>query len=133
MTKSEEILARKARYDRVERVVDELGRTVGVKRLKPSQQVRIQELAPGLEGTTKVTDDASGKTFDVPRASPLIMAAAVVEIDGSPVPFPKTRAELDAVLDMLDQEGLQAIATALTTLGTPEAGTEGQEGDLAKN
>ena len=133
MTKSDEIQARQAKYNRIERVTDSLGRTIGVRRLKPSQQIRIQELAPGLEGTTTVVDEKTGKTFDIPKSSPLIFAASVAEVDGSPFTFPKTRGELDAVLDMLDDEGLAAVVEALGKLSADED-TEGTGGsEAAKN
>ena len=109
MTKSEEILARKAKYDRIEREADALGRVLGVKRLKPSEQARLQEL------TTMRGDDLA----------PFAVAAAVREIDDVPVPFPKSRGELDAMLDSLDAEGLTAAITALNRLMTEEEPAEG--------
>ena len=115
MSKSEEILARRARYDRVERHADAFGRVIGVKRLKPAQQIHIEEMAPGLTGDNDI-QTTEGGTISIPRRAPLILAASAVEIDGSPLVFPKTRAELDARLDMLDAEGLEAIGTALGRL-----------------
>jgi hypothetical protein len=137
-TKTDDILARKAKYDRVERVVDTLGRTIGVKRLKPSQQLHVQELAPALDGVTTVVDEDPespnfGKSFDVPKSSPLIMAASVVEIDSSPIAFPKTRAELNSVLDLLDSEGLSAVSEALSALSKAESGVTVDVAATAKN
>lgn len=127
MSKSEDIQARRAKYDRVERVVDELGRTIGVKILKPSQQIRVQEFAPTLEGTTTVVDEdrdspTFGKSYEVPKTSPLIMAASVVEIDDIPCSFPKNRAELDAILDRLDGEGLAAVSEGLARFAPKQEG-----------
>jgi hypothetical protein len=138
VTKSEEVLARRAKYDRVERVVDALDRTIGVKLLKPSQQIKVQEFAPALEGTRSVVDedpksDTFGKVYEVPKSSPLIMAASVVEIDGSPLSFPRNRAELDAVLDMLDEEGLAAVAEGLARFSPPKDAETAGGSEAAKN
>lgn len=115
MTASEEILARQERYNRIERATDKLGRLIGVRRLKPSQQLRIQEMAPGLEGGMSVTMQTSDgeQKVEIPRNSPLIIAASVCEIDSTPISFAKTRPELDSILDRLDTEGLAAAGEAL--------------------
>lgn len=126
MSKSEEILARKAKYDRVEREADAYGRLFGVKRLKPSQQLRIQEMAPGLAGETTVAGE-DGKDVSVPKILPLLLAAAVVEIDGSPLTFPRNRAELDSVLDMLEDTGMAAVAKALSRFGADDVSDAGAQ------
>ena len=115
MTASQEILARQERYNRIERATDSTGRMIGVRRLKPSQQLRVQEMAPGLDGAVSVTvESADGnRVIEIPRNSPLVIAASVCEIDSSPIPFAKSRAELDAILDRLDTEGLAAAGEAL--------------------
>jgi hypothetical protein len=38
----------------------------------------------------------------------MLIAASVRAIDDAPIPFPKSRAELDATLDALAEEGLTA-------------------------
>lgn len=127
MSASEEITQR---YNKVERELDALGRTIGVKRLKPSQQIKLQGMTPDLDGESEQVDKASGKTIAVSNRAPAFIAASVVEIDGAPIPFPKTRAELDSMLDALDSEGLEAAATAMARL----MGGEEQGGiDAAKN
>lgn len=132
VTKSEDILARKAKYDRIERVTDKTGRVIGVHRLKPSQQLRIQELAPGLDGMTTMTDESTGKTISVPKITPLAIAASVAEIDGSPFPFPRSRGELDMMIDVLDDEGLTAAAAGLANLSSDDSdGADNKES--AKN
>ena len=40
----------KERYTKIEREIDTFGRTIGVKKLKPSQQVRVQEFSSALDG-----------------------------------------------------------------------------------
>ena len=136
MSKSDEIAARAAKYNRVERVSDSLGRVIGVRRLKPSQQLKVAEFAGNLTGTVTMTDDRSGKSIEVPRRFPLMIAAAVCEIDETPVPFPKTRAELDAVLDVLDEEGMAAVVEAFGKINeenTAQAESLKDEAELAKN
>ena len=136
MSKSDEIAARAAKYNRVERVSDSLGRVIGVRRLKPSQQLKVEELAGNLTGTVTMTDDRTGATVEVPRRFPLMIAAAVCEIDETPVPFPKTRAELDAVLDVLDEEGMAAVVEAFGKINeenTAQAESLKDEAELAKN
>jgi hypothetical protein len=131
MTASEEILARKERYNRIERASDSFGRMIGVRRLKPSQQLRVQEMAPGLDGAMSVTAETKDgvQQIEIPRNSPLIIAASVCEIDSAPIPFPKNRAELDAVLDRLDNEGLAAAGTAMAAFIDEEVNPK----EIAKN
>ena len=94
MLASEEILAR---YKKTVSKIDSLDRTITVGKLKPSQQVQVMTLA------------------DTDLRAPLnIMqiAAAVRKIDDVPYPFPKSKAELMAVVDVLDDEGLAAALEA---------------------
>ena len=128
MSKSDEIAARAAKYNRIERVSDSLGRVIGVRRLKPSQQLKVEEYSSDLTGVQTFTDDETGKQIEVPRRTILFYAAAVCEIDDTPLPFPRNRGELDAVLDRLDDEGLTAVSSALVKLAA-SLKTEGREGD----
>jgi hypothetical protein len=93
-TASEEILARRAQYDRIEREADALGRIIGVKRLKPSQQIKVEEMAPGLSGTSDFKNEA-GEMVAVSRRAPLMLAASVREIDSVPVRL--TRSSIDLI------------------------------------
>jgi hypothetical protein len=138
MTKSEEILAKRASLNEIVRVTDVLGRLIGVKRLKPSQQLKIEEMSPNLSGMTDILVDAeTGKTAQVPKRMPLIFAASVCEIDQRPLTFPKNRGELDSVLDMLDEEGIAAVADAFGKIiaKSVDVDTEVNQDpvDLAKN
>lgn len=132
-TASEEILARKERYNRIERATDSTGRLIGVRRLKPSQQLRIQEMAPGLDGSMSVTIESTDgdRKIEIPRNSPLVIAAAVCEIESQPISFAKSRAELDAILDRLDTEGLAAAGEALAKFA--DENTEVDVKEEAKN
>jgi hypothetical protein len=115
-TKSDEIQARKDRYLKIERVVDKLGRTLGLRRLKPTQKTKIKGMAPDLAGFDKITDEKTGNTVEIPRWGELLIVASVCEIDGTPIPFPKNRAELDAIHDRLDDEGLEAAGKVFLEL-----------------
>ena len=125
MTPSEEIVKR---YSRIEKAADELGRVIGVHRLKVSQQAKVAEMTPQLDGESEIKTtlpDGSEKTFRIARRGVLMVAASVCEIDGIPIPFAKTRFELDAIADALDQEGLAAAMKALEKFNPKVA--EGEE------
>jgi hypothetical protein len=127
-TASEDILARAAKYNRIEFHPDELGRLIGVKQLKLSEQLKIQEMAPGLEGST-LTEGEDGKMIELPKTLPLIMAASVRKIDDQDIPFPRDRRSLDAILDRLDSEGLAAAGAALGKFMPKKAKVEGDESE----
>jgi hypothetical protein len=118
-----------SRYNRVEREADSLGRIIGVRRLRPSQQTKLVELTPALEGDSEMTvlDEKTGleKTIGVSRRLQLTLAAAVCEVDGNPYPFVRTRGELDAVYDTLDREGIEAAMIAYARLFPTQA--QGEE------
>lgn len=127
-TASEDIIARAAKYNRIEFHPDESGRLIGVKQLKLSEQLKIQEMAPGLEGTT-LTEGDDGKMIELPKTLPLIMAASVRKIDDQDIPFPKDRRSLDAILDRLDTEGLAAAGIALGKFMPKKAAVDGDAGE----
>jgi hypothetical protein len=122
-TASETILAR---YAKIEREADDFGRMIGVKRLRSSEVTKVDEMSPGLDGVIPVTDSDTGKIVEIPKRSRLYVAASVREIDGNAMPFPRNRAELDAVVDALDDEGFIAASKALGRLAPSnnETGTE---------
>jgi hypothetical protein len=126
MLQSEVIIAR---YKRVEKEADELGRLIGVRRLKPSEQTKVAGYTSDLSGSDELTAPDGRKIF-MPHRMPLAVAAAVCEIDGQPIPFAKSRAELDAIFDRLDEEGLAAASRAIARLQV-DAVTDPK--DTAKN
>ena len=108
------------KYAKSESVADELGRILRVQRLDPSQKLAI------LEMTDSQREDVILQ---------LILTASVRFVDDIAVPFPKTRAELNMTMRMLDEEGLQAVVKAYEKLagvsqeealrlGEPSAKTE---------
>ena len=116
MTPTEEYVSR---YKKIERCADKLGRSIVVGRLRISQQIRISEMTPGLDGDTEITS-SEGNTVFIPRRALPLLAASVRDIDGSPIPFPRTRAELDAIMDRLEEPGFAAILQATTSLNAVE-------------
>jgi hypothetical protein len=121
-----ELELRKARYSKVEREVDSLGRIVGVRRLKLSEQTRLTAMTPDLGGMDEVQNPAvAGATMLVSQRSQYYLVAMVCEISNNPIPFARNRGELDAILDRLDIEGLTAAGIAAGRL----LGTETDEGD----
>lgn len=104
-----------ARYSQVEKEADAFGRVIGVRRLKPSEQVKIAGMCADLTGSEEVMSD-DGEKLLIPHRMPLMIAAAVCLIDEVRIPFPRSRGELDAIYDRLDSEGLSAASAAIGRL-----------------
>jgi hypothetical protein len=113
MNESERFLNR---YKQVEKEADALGRLIGVRRLKPSEQTKIVGMTPDLSGGEDVMHPITGEKVTVSNRMALMVAAAVCLIDESPIPFPRNRGELDAIYDRLDREGLGAASVAIARL-----------------
>lgn len=113
-TASEEILNR---YKKKETVADKFGRLVTVRRLRMHEQMRIVEFS-------------DSEKENVARI--MFTIGSVVEVDGQIYPFPKSRAELDANMSLLDEEGLAAASEALRRLQALD-GDVGADSDAAKN
>jgi hypothetical protein len=52
---------------------------------------------------------------NAPYLGMAMLACSCTEVDGVPLPFPSRESEVDAAIARLDDEGLEAIATALVT------------------
>lgn len=109
-----------ARYSEVAKEVDEFGRIIGVRRLKPSEQTKIAGFTSELAGYDEMTSE-KGVKVQVPHRMPLLLASAVCMIDDAHIPFPRNRGELDAIVDRLDTEGLSAAGKAWIRLSPNEA------------
>jgi hypothetical protein len=124
-----------ARYSTVEKEADKLGRIIGVRRLKPSEQTKISGMCSDLTGSEEVVADDTGEKIFIPHRMPLLIAASVcliIDYEGEKrIPFPRNRAELDAIYDRLDVEGLTAASTAMGRLNQTEKIVEPK--DEAKN
>jgi len=115
-----------ARYKATEREADLLGRLISVRRLRPSEQAKLTGMTSDLTGfdEAEVVDEETGETkkLQIPHRVPFLVSAAVSEIDGVYIPFPRSRGELDAIYDRLDIEGITAAAKALARLTTSMGG-----------
>lgn len=113
---------KRARYTAIEREPDAMGRVIGVRRLRPSEQMKISGLTPELVGSDEIeavdpdTGEKTGEQIKVSHRLPLQVAASVCEIDRVYIPFPKSRGELDAIFDRLDLEGMSAAMKAFARL-----------------
>ena len=123
--------AKIARYNRIEREADKWGRIIGVRQLKLSERSKISRMTADLTGVDEVPNTVTGEIMRVPHSLTHFLAAAVCEIDQAPIPLPRNRAELDAILDRLDNEGIAAATTALVRLTDAQAATDPK--DEAKN
>lgn len=119
-TESEVILAR---YKTVEKEADSLGRLIGVRRLKPSEQTKIAGMTPELTGYDEAVGP-DGNKIQISHRAPLVLAASVCMINDTPISFPRNRGELDAIYDRLDAEGLTAAGAAFGRLAesAPDVG-----------
>jgi hypothetical protein len=112
----------KERYKQIEREADSIGRIIGVRRLKPSEYAKVLGMTEDLEGFSEmeIVNDETGERsmMQLPHRGTHMIAASVCEIkspDDSHAgvfTFPRNRAELDAVLDRLDMEGIAAAGKA---------------------
>lgn len=117
LTESE---VRFARYNQIEKEADGVGRLIGVRRLKPSEQTKLSGMTSELTGYDRVVNE-KGEQVDVPHRAPLMLASSVCLIVDEAgvevrIPFPANRAELDAIYDRLDIEGLIAAGKATERL-----------------
>lgn len=129
---SSELEIRRARYSKVEREVDSLGRIIGVRRLKLSEQTKLTAMTPDLGGIDEVQNpEIPGHTMLVNQRAQYFLVAMVCEIAGAPIPFARNRAELDSILDRLDIEGLTAAGIACGRLFDGENSED--KTDKAKN
>jgi hypothetical protein len=120
-----------ARYRAIEKEPDDFGRVIGVRRLKPSEQARLSGMTADVTGSEKV-QAADGIEVEVSHRFPFLVAASVSLIDEVHIPFPKNRGELDAMLDRLDTEGIEAAGKAMVRL-TSKADTPENPKDETKN
>ena len=128
---SDEVEFRRARYAHVEQEMDVLGRMIGVRRLKLSERTRLVAMTPDLGGMDEM-QRPDGTVMLAPQRSQYFIVAMVCQINDTRFPFPRNRGELDAILDRLDQEGLDAAAVAVNRI-LGEDTEDGDQIDKAKN
>jgi hypothetical protein len=126
----------KERYRETAKAADAQGRIITVGRLKVSQKLRISGMTQDLEGSYEVKAP-NGTMVEIPRRAQPMLAAMVRQIDDFVCTFPRNRAELDAMMDVLDDEGFTAIMEANSRLNpaplTAVDGDEESRADQLKN
>lgn len=90
-------------------VPDPSGRQIGVRRILPLDRMRLFEV---------VGPDNSKNEAYLGYAS---LAFHVSSIDGDPVPRPATKAQLEALVQRLGDDGLTAVGEAVAALYEPPA------------
>ena len=126
MTPSQEYLDR---YKKIERKADSFGRIIGVGRLRESQKLRIVGMTGDLDGSEKLKGP-DGVEFEVSHRTKPMLAAMVREIDGQHYPVQRNRAELDALIDKLDEPGFTAIVDAISVLNGTLPASQNEDVDV---
>jgi hypothetical protein len=83
--------------NRIEYVVDDLGRNLGFTRWNAKLRRRVIKVISAEQGA---------KNEYVFMA---MVVCSCVSIDGTPVPFPVSELQVDALVDRLEQEGINAL------------------------
>lgn len=120
-TPSAGIIAAAAALEQVT-VTDARGRKLTLARLGPLKKTRLLRLMG--------PDDAR----NMPLVGYYSMAASVIAVDGEPYPFPVKSIHVDALLDRLGDDGLEAIGKGWKDAGWVPPGDDDEvlEGDPAK-
>jgi hypothetical protein len=87
--------------NRIEYTTDSLGRTLGVTRINAKLRRRVL-------GAMSPENGEKGQLLFMS-----MIACACVSIDGVPVPFPMQEFTLNALIDRLEQEGMDAIGLCI--------------------
>lgn len=82
-------------------VTDARGRKWGVKRLGPAKRMRLFAI---------LGNDLAQNQMYLGHAA---LAASVVDVDGEEIPFPQTALLLEALVQRMDDDGLEAVAGAI--------------------
>jgi len=91
---------------------DGRGRSIKIRRLSALDTLRLLKAAgPAL-------------AQNQPWLSMAMLAVAVTEIDGVPVPTPATEAQIEALVDRLGEDGLEAVGDAYERDDSPVTGSD---------
>jgi len=93
--------------DKTATIVDSAGRTIKVRRISALQRMRLFRLVGAADST------------NMQVVAYAVLAASVVELDGVPNAFPTSGLAIEAMVDRLDDHGLDAVAGALKAI-TPD-------------
>lgn len=89
-------------------VTDAMGRRLRVKKPNPYQRMRLFRII----GSTDATND--------PYMGYAALAISVTEIDGEAVTFPSTQLQIEALVQRLDDAGMEAVAGYFLKIGEAE-------------
>jgi hypothetical protein len=92
--------------DRTASVRDSKGRLLTIKRLSVIEKMRFAKALGEHNGNDAYSNFG-------------VVAASVREIDGSPVVFPMTNLQLEALVQRLDDPGMEAALIALISVSAP--------------
>ena len=87
------------KYKGIERETDSEGRNFGFRRVRLSERVKLDEWFPELRDRALV-----------------LIASSCCEFEGTKVPFPQNRDEVEFALDRLDDPGIAAGTKALAKI-----------------
>jgi hypothetical protein len=114
-TASEQILAR---YKERKTETDDFERAITVRPLRMSEQTAVMRLADSDSSTVQTV---------------FMIAASVTEIDGDHITPPRSISDLHAIIDRLDQEGMNAATKAYMALNGSSDEGSGDAVSAAKN
>jgi len=81
-------------------IKDKRGRTLKVRKIGPLQRTRLFKLM------------GPDNSRNIPLLGHYQMAVSVIEIDGIAHAFPTTELQIEAMIERLDEDGLEAVAEA---------------------
>lgn len=103
------------------RVRDANGRVIGIKKLGAGERMKMMRI---LGGTL---------SDNIAYFGHAMLAAAVRELDGEAKPMPTSAAQIEALVELLDDDGLTAIAEGIQKAGWIKAQDDKSLLDDAKN
>jgi hypothetical protein len=92
--------------DRTATIRTSAGRHLTIKRLSVVEKMRLAKALGEHSGNDSYSNFA-------------VVAAAVREIDSVPVPFPMTNLQLEAIVQRLDDDGMEAAPEGLIAVSAP--------------
>lgn len=102
-------------------VVDALGRSITVRKITPLLRMKFAEV---------VGAEAARNQVYIGTAA---LAVCVTEIDGEKIAFPSTKRELEAIIQRLDEEGVDAVAKAVAELSGFTVNEDGEVVHVAQD
>jgi hypothetical protein len=110
-----------ARYNQREKKADAFGRLIVVRRLRPSERMKLSGMLSSFGNSGETVTSPDGTKIEVPNIMVMSIAASVCELTDeqgvyAAIPFPASLGELMAIYDRLDIEGMTAATEANAVL-----------------